>query len=119
MSGFEVPTPILNGPFDEPAQYWHLEQGEPPEVRPGRRPAGYYYRDPRRGVQDGGGSRGVWREMPLANLIRDRLREWQTAGRPGITRTTSELIDWWHREGRQPRLFFAQRCGLPSIPSAA
>jgi type III restriction enzyme len=115
MSGFEVPTPILNGPFDEPAKHWHLEPGEPPEERTGRRPAGYYYRDPRRGVQDGGGSRGIWKEMPLANMIRDRLREWQAAGRPGITRTTQELIEWWSREGRHPRLFFAQREAVETV----
>ena len=115
MSGFEVPTPILNGPFDEPDQHWRLEPGEPPEVRPGRRPAGYYYRDPRRGVQDSTGSRGVWREMPLPNLIRDRLREWRAAGRPGLTRISAELIDWWHREGRDPRLFFAQREAVETV----
>ena len=83
MSGFEVPAPILNGRFDEPGRHWHLEPGEPPEQRQGRRTAGYYYRDPRGGVQDGGGSRGVWQEMPLANLIRARVREWHAAGRPG------------------------------------
>ena len=115
MSGFAVPTPILNGPFDEPAKHWHLEPGEPPEERTGRRPAGYFYRDPTRGVQDTGGSRGIWQEMPLANLIRDRLREWQTAGRPGITRTTQELIAWWTREGRHPRLFFAQREAVETV----
>jgi type III restriction enzyme len=115
MTSFEVPTPILNGPFEEPALHWHLEPGEPAEQRPGRRPAGYYYRDPRRGVQDAGGSRGVWREMPLANLIRDRVREWRSAGRPGITRTTTELIDWWHRDGRRPRLFFAQREAVETV----
>jgi len=114
-SGFEVPTPILNGPFDEPAQHWHLEEGVPPEVQQGRRAAGYYYRDPRKGVQDSGGSRGVWREMPLVNLIRDRVREWRTAGRPGVTRVTGELFDWWDREGRQPRLFFAQREAVETI----
>jgi len=115
MSGFEVPTPILNGPFDRPARHWHLEHGEPTEDRPGRRRAGYYYRDPRRGVQDGSGSRGLWREMPLVNLIRDRVLEWQRAGRPGITRITSELIDWWDREGRHPKLFFAQREAVETI----
>jgi type III restriction enzyme len=113
--GFEVPTPILNGPFNEPTLHWHLEVGEPPEQRPGRRTAGYYYRDPRRGVQDDGGSRGVWQEMPLANLIRDRVREWQAAGRPGISRTTDELIAWWGREGRKQNLFFAQREAAETI----
>jgi type III restriction enzyme len=114
-SGFEVPTPILNGPFDEPALYWHLEDGAQSEQRQGRRPAGYYYRDPRRSVQDGGGSRGVWREMPLVNSIRDRVREWRAVGRPGVTRVTGELFDWWNREGRQPRLFFAQREAVETI----
>jgi type III restriction enzyme len=66
-------------------------------------------------VQDNAGSRGVWQEMPLVNLIRDRLREWQKAGRPGITRTTAELIAWWNREGRQPRLFFAQREAVETV----
>jgi type III restriction enzyme len=113
--GFEVPTPILNGPFDEPAQHWHLEDGVPPEQRQGRRVAGYYYRDARNGVQDGNGSRGVWREMPLVNLIRDRVREWRAAGRPGITRVTGELFDWWDREGRSPRLFFAQREAVETV----
>ena len=109
MTGFqEVGEPILNGPFGRPARHWRLEPGEPPEVLPGRRGAGYWYRDPRAGVQDGGGSRGVWRPMPLAALLRDRVAEWQAAGRPGLTRTSADLIAWWEREGRHPRLFFAQ-----------
>ncbi len=115
MTGFEVPTPILNNPFEEPVEYWRLEPGQPPERIPGRRPAGYYYRDPRKSVQDSAGSRGIWREMPLPNLIRDRLKEWRAAGRPGITRTTSELIDWWNREGRNPRLFFAQHEAVETV----
>ncbi|MCC6720386.1 MAG: DEAD/DEAH box helicase family protein [Acetobacteraceae bacterium] len=107
--GFEVPQPILNGPFDPPAEHWLLREGEPPKRLPGRRAAGYWYRDPKGGVQDSGGSRGVWRDMALVNTIRARMAEWQAAGRPGVTRTTAELMAWWEREGRQPRLFFAQR----------
>jgi hypothetical protein len=37
--GFEVPTPILNAPFVEPAEYWDLREGEPPQRLTGRRPA--------------------------------------------------------------------------------
>ena len=42
-SGFEVPEPILNGPYNRPARFWHLqlEEALPPEVREGRRRAGY------------------------------------------------------------------------------
>jgi type III restriction enzyme len=40
MSAFEVEEPILNGPFDEPTQYWLIEDGEAPQRVSGRRPAG-------------------------------------------------------------------------------
>ena len=113
--GFEVPEPILNPPYDPPIRHWNLREGEPPEQRQGRRPAGYWYRDPKRNVQDAGGSRGVWREIPLINTIRARLEDWQRNNRPGITRTTAELLDWWNREGRNPRLFFAQREAAETI----
>ena len=113
--GFEVPTPILNSPFVEPDQYWDLREGEPPERLSGRRPAGYWYRDPRSSVQGTAGSRGIWREMPLVNATRARLKEWRTAGRPGISRITGELLEWWERGGRDPRLFYAQKEAVEAI----
>lgn len=42
MSGYEVPEPILNSPFDEPAEHWHIVEGETPERRLNRRPAMYF-----------------------------------------------------------------------------
>lgn len=47
MSGYEVPEPILNSPFKEPKEHWHIVEGKTPERRPGRRPAMYFYRDPK------------------------------------------------------------------------
>jgi hypothetical protein len=35
MESFEVATPILNTPFDEPAEYWLIEDGKLPERMPG------------------------------------------------------------------------------------
>ena len=113
--GFEVPTPILNSPFVEPAEYWDLREGEPPQRLTGRRPAGYRYRDPRANVQGPAGSRGIWREMPLVKAIRARLDEWRTAERPGISRVTAELLAWWERDGRNPRLFYAQKEAVETI----
>ncbi len=46
VSTYEVPQPILNSPFEEPAWHWFLEEGQLPDKRPGRRPAGYFCRDP-------------------------------------------------------------------------
>jgi len=112
MAEFEVPQPILNTPFDEPALHWFIEPGVPPEQRPGRRPAGYFYREPN-ATNDSGehAARGVWQELPLVNLIRARLAEWRPLalrGQAGVSRTTCDLLNYWRRDGRQHRLFFAQ-----------
>jgi type III restriction enzyme len=109
VSGFEVPEPILSGPYDEPAEHWRIVEGEIPRQEPGRRPATYYYRPPGPVSEGEGDGLGTLIELKLVNRIRQRLKEWQAAGRPGVTRTTLELLDYWAREGRQHRLFFAQR----------
>src|SRR5574341_1959409 len=112
MSGFEVPEPILNSPFEEPQRYWEIHEGEEPQALHGRRSAFYYYRPPTREQYDtpteGPGTRI---ELKLVNRIRERVKAWrENRGDPypGVTRTTRELIEWWRREGRELRLFFAQ-----------
>ena len=109
MSGFEVSEPILSGPYDEPAEHWRIVEGEQPRREQGRRPAMYYYRPPGPVSEGDGDGLGTLIELKLVNRIRHRLEEWHAAGRPGVTRTTVELLEYWTREGRQHRLFFAQR----------
>ena len=53
--------------------------------------------------------------MPLVNAIRTRLNECRAAGRPGVSRVTAELLGWWDREGRYPRLFYAQKEAAETI----
>jgi len=55
MSNFEVPSPILSSPFEEPKEHWWILEGQPAERRPGRRPALYFYRDPKRETDERGG----------------------------------------------------------------
>jgi type III restriction enzyme len=108
VSAFEVEQPILNGPFDEPTAYWQIEEGHEPVRASGRRPAGYFYRDPKAPQPEPSApARGAWEELELVNLIRERLGEWRGLGYPGATRTTLELLRYWRRERQQP-LFFAQ-----------
>jgi len=114
MSGYEVPQPILNSPYDPPAEHWHIVEGELPKRVPGRRRAVYFYRDPK--AKDAQGQiAGVPVELDLVNLIRERLDKWRTEGYPGVTRTTLELLQWWTRDGRNQRLFFAQREAAETI----
>lgn len=115
---YEVPEPILNPPYDEPAKYWNLEEGRAPVQMTGRRPAGYFYRDPKLSIEAGDGehgARGQWMPLTLVNLIRERLTAWRSQGYSGVSRTTLELLNYWQREGRQHRLFFAQREAAEAI----
>src|SRR4051812_37098108 len=108
---FEVEEPIICSPFAEPTAHWHIVEGEAPEHRPGRRPAVYYYRDPKYKPAPGEiGTSGNPVELALVNEIRKRVKQWRSDGYPGVTRTTLELLQWWHREGREEkkRQFFAQ-----------
>ena len=78
MAQYEVGEPILNSPFDEPQQHWHLAEGQAPQRRDGRRPAVYYYRDPNADVPAGAtGSAGTPVELRLVNLVRDSVKAWR------------------------------------------
>jgi type III restriction enzyme len=116
VSNYEVPEPILNSPYEEPQQYWRIEEGESPEKMTGRRPAMYFYRDPKAKPDTHGGSnRGIAIELKVVNRIRARVKAWCGEGHPGVTRTTLELVQWWNRDGREKRLFFAQREAAETI----
>jgi type III restriction enzyme len=108
MSGYEVEQPILNSPYEEPKEHWRIMEGEEATRMPGRRPAMYFYRPP--GGEPEGDSKGpgIAIELKLVNRIRERLRDWRAANYAGASRTTLELLNYWRREGREHRLFFAQ-----------
>ena len=108
MSSFEVDTPILCSPFDEPGEHWWIEEGKMPDRRAGRRPAGYWYRDPKPPSPRPASRAASGRRSSVVNLTRERIAAWREQDYPGVTRTTLELLEWWRREGRRQPLFFAQ-----------
>lgn len=116
MTAFEVETPILNSPFDEPKEHWRIVEGEPPRRIPGRRPATYFFRPANR-REDAEAQAGAGTEIELkrVNQVRERLKSWRAAGYPGVTRTTLDLLQYWRRDGRGKRLFFAQLEAVETI----
>jgi hypothetical protein len=61
--GFEVPEPIINGPFNEPTAYWELREGEAPVKQAGRRAIGIAIRksiEIRPAAAEGSGARCGW-----------------------------------------------------------
>lgn len=107
MTDFEVPEPIISSPYEEPPEHWHIVEGEAPVRLPGRRRSIYYYTPPA-ATADSSPVGGLAIELKTVNLIRQRLGDWREAGRPGCSGTTVELLQYWQREGREHRLFFAQ-----------
>ena len=114
MSSYEVSEPIQNSPFEKPSRYWYIQEGEQPQMRDGRRPPVIF---PPHDQKEEWTETALLRrskeyptgyELALVSLIRDRIEAWRGQGYPGVTRTTLELLQWWRREGREKRLFFAQ-----------
>ena len=112
MSFYEVPSPILNSPYQEPKQYWKISRNAPAEQIAGRRPAGYFYKgDDNDVTEEEHSAEGSFVELELVNRIRKELKRWRDEalkGGGGVTATTCELLNYWRREGRKHRFFFAQ-----------
>ncbi len=103
MSDFEVSDPILNSPYEEPREHWWIEEGSAPQRREGRRPAMYFYREPKPRAEAQGRQGAEAIPLQLVNQIRDLVATWRHQGCPGASRTTHELLSWWRREGREKR----------------
>jgi len=108
MSGYEVSNPILNAPYAEPQEHWHIEEGKEPKRQAGRRKATYFFRDPKTKPDQFGRAPATQIELIMVNRIRQRVKAWREEGYPGASRITLELLGWWRREGRRWPLFFAQ-----------
>ena len=108
MSESQTQHPIINSPYLEPAEHWKIDPIEPAEKMPGRRPATYIYMPPGASANS---DEGKQETLPLVELLRNRVAEWRAQalrGEGGVSRITMDLLNYWWREGRQHRLFFAQ-----------
>ena len=113
-----VEEPIINLPYVEPAYHWHIELAKQPEKRAGRRLASYFFRVPEKAKRGKASkaqvamfeetAKGQEYLLDLANLIRQRLKDWRARDYAGATKVTRELLALWHEPERAQRLFFAQ-----------
>ena len=99
---------IINGPYDEPAEYWRYNRERQTFSRaPGRRPAGYLIASRDSKTFD---DPGVFVEIPLVNQIRPRVKSWRDNSYPGVTAITKRLLEHWtnSEEFENRRFFFCQ-----------
>ena len=101
-----VDNPIINKPFEEPAQHYAYLDGQP-TLLDHRRPAGYWHR-PRTRVQMGAVAEEQFIPLDGVNEIRKRVGEWRARDYPGVTGVTRQLLRYWRRDNRFRPLFFCQ-----------
>ena len=108
-------NPIVNDPFRQPSQFWHFS-GDAPELREGRRPAGYLPPAPKHDGEVRITDEAI--ELKLINDLRDRVGRWRADGYPGATKVTRDLFDFWFDDERKQsttRPFFAQQEAIETI----
>jgi type III restriction enzyme len=106
-------NPIISDPYREPTEHWEFGEGAP-EVKPGRREAGYIPPAPK------GEQLSVTDELirlPHVNVLRERVKRWREDGDgyQGATQVTKELFREWFDPERELKPFFAQREAMETI----
>lgn len=106
-------NPIINHPFQEPVRHWHFA-GVTPEIRNGRRTAGYLAPSP------DGVLKITDEVIPLAtaNTLRDRVRQWRASDYTGVTAITRDLLKYWFDDDRivsGTRPFFCQQEAVETV----
>ncbi|MCY3629475.1 MAG: DEAD/DEAH box helicase family protein [Bacteroidetes bacterium] len=99
---------IVNSPYEEPTKHWHYDrQTRLFKLDDGRRSAGFVVASADSKAFD---DPGVFKEIPLVNQIRSRVKAWRHAGYPGITGITRRLLNYWNdpEEFARRRFFFCQ-----------
>ena len=118
-----IENPIINSPFEEPRRHFRFtDDGISNEIIESRRKSAYFIPVPR--SKKKGKQKSLFntewtedriKENDLINQIRSRVSLWRERGHPGITRTTSILLDYWTRADRERRLFFCQVEALETL----
>ncbi len=99
---------IINSPYKEPERHWHYDrQTRLFNIIDNRRSAGYIVASKDSKSFD---DPGIFREIPLVNQIRRRVKSWRNAGYPGVTGMTRRLLNYWNdpEEFDTRRFFFCQ-----------
>jgi len=118
-----IENPILNAPFEEPNRHFRFsDEGITNEILGSRRKSAYFIPVPRSKKKNQAGTLfdTEWtqdriEENEFINQIRLRVSLWRAQSRPGITKISSALLEYWARPERESRLFFCQIEALETI----
>lgn len=98
---------IINSAYHEPTSHWKYDLSTKRFIQePGRRPAGYIVAGQERNAYN---DLGEFRQLPLVNKIRPRVKAWREADYPGVNSITRRLLNhWYDQEVRTYPFFFCQ-----------
>lgn len=111
-----IENPIINSPFNAPNRHFRFtDDGITNEIIDTRRKSAYFIPVPRSKKKSEAGTffDSEWtedriQENDFINKVRARVDLWRSRGRPGLTKVTAKLIDYWTNPDREKRLFFCQ-----------
>ncbi|HEY2839301.1 MAG TPA: DEAD/DEAH box helicase family protein, partial [Pirellulales bacterium] len=111
-----IENPILNSPFAEPARHFRFgEEGITDEIVEARRISSYFVpiAQPKKSGSKQTRFDTEWtndrlKESKFINQVRARVALWREGRRPGVTRVTAGLLDYWTNPDRERKLFFCQ-----------
>ncbi|MCA9293217.1 MAG: DEAD/DEAH box helicase family protein [Phycisphaerales bacterium] len=99
---------IINSPYREPERYWKYDREHKQfvQIEGERRPAGYMVATEDSKAHD---DPGLFKDLPLVNMIRTRVKDWRAKEWPGVTGTTRRLLQhWYDNDARKYPFFFCQ-----------
>lgn len=115
MATVVIENPVLNSPYDEPRRHFRFDdEGITSEIVEERRISSYFIPIPppkKRGAQmvlpaDWTAER--IKPNDFINRVRERVSLWRRGDYQGVTHVSRQLLDYWHDQGREKRLFFCQ-----------
>ena len=110
--------PILNNPYDEPAEYWELDVGGRATGRlvEGRRPSAPYPTVPAAGSHPREPTSAEMDMHRRINLIRKGVDSWRDAGYPGIPHEIARLLRYWRGDDQSgTRAFYCQASAIETL----
>jgi type III restriction enzyme len=115
MKQVVIENPIINSPFEEPHRHFKFtDEGITNEIVEKRRVSSYFIpiaKPKKRGKQlllDTEWTQDRIEENKFVNEVRAKVEKWREGGHVGITKTTSQLLEYWCNPSRDKKLFFCQ-----------
>jgi len=110
-----IENSVFNSPYEEPTRHFFFsDEGITDKVVESRRLSSYFIPIPepkKKGKQLAFKTEWIEerkKDNEFINGVRNHVAKWRFGRYPGVTRTSRQLLGYWQRPGRDPRLYFCQ-----------